>query len=165
MTLLTTARAKLRRFSQSDLSPLTEMMTNPKVMQYTGFKTPQTDEKIQESLSKWMNPIDQNLGVWAAEFIDTSDLFGWFMLTPTLDERTPELGFMLKQDFWNMGLTTEVARALLSHGHHQLQYRRIIARTNPENKPSIHILKKLGMTSFKNQRESSDIIFFESLKD
>jgi len=165
MTLLTTARAKLRRFTQTDLGPLTEMMTNPRVMQYTGFKTPQPIEKIQESLSKWMNPADPQLGVWASTLLDTNEVFGWFMLMPTIEGESPELGFMLNEKFWNKGLASEIAIALLDYGFIQLHLKRIIARANPENLPSISILKKLGMSPFKNQRESSDIIFFESLRD
>ena len=161
MILLTTKRVRLRRFLKTDLSSLRQMMSNPNVMKFTGFKTPQSEEKIQECLAKWTKPAIPQLGVWAACLLETDELFGWFMLTPTINEHSPEIGFMLREEFWGQGLTSEVSAALISYGFDQLNLKRIIASTHVNNHSSICILKKLGMSRFDYDQAAPEILYFE----
>lgn len=144
MERLETERILLRQFQSSDFDGLFAMMSDPEVMRHTGFQKPQSKEKVQEFLDKWMNPQNLPFGVWAAESKDSKELIGWFMLQKTGLEY-PEIGFMLPQKHWGKGFATEVSQRILKYAVEELCLDHILAVTVENNESSIRVLKKLGM--------------------
>jgi ribosomal-protein-alanine N-acetyltransferase len=144
MSILETKRTILCIFTKDDLSALNALMSDPKVMQYTGFRTIQSQDKIKASLDKWIN----DRGVFCVEHRTSGEFIGWFMLKET-NYKYPELGFMLPQQLWGKGFATEVAKALIDHGFKSLGYTKIIATTVADNSASIAVLKKIGMCESK----------------
>lgn len=56
-----------------------------------------------------------------------------------------ELGFALARDYWNQGITTEAARAVLRFGFAEIGLNRIEAQCKPANFASARVLRKVGM--------------------
>jgi len=57
---------------------------------------------------------------------------------------TLELGFLLRPQFWGLGLATEAARAAVEHGFGALDATAVFAGHHPENLGSRRVLEKLG---------------------
>lgn len=152
MKSLQTERTFIRPFKIEDLPELYLIMSDPEVMKHTGFKVVQPKEEVDKLILFWMQDSDEELGVSCVETKD-KEFVGWFMIKKVSDY--PELGFMVKRDFWNKGYATEVSKELIRHSFEDLNIDKIIAKTNLENSPSINTLKKLGMVEIPSTSESS----------
>ncbi len=160
MQLLNTQRAYLRPFRQTDYADLFQLVSNPEVMKHTGFRVPLTETKTQELLQKWIIEGSQKLGVWAAIQKEDDQFIGWFMLKITNTE-FPEIGFMLDQSKWNKGFGTELSRALLNYGLKNLGFKKIIATVDRDNRASLCVLEKIGMTGAKDKNTLEMTIQYE----
>lgn len=83
-------------------------------------------------------------GFFAA--LEGSDFIGWFHLRPSAyDPRFLELGYRLVRRAWGKGLATEGSSALVDHAFQTLACDVVDACAMPENRASIHVMRKLGM--------------------
>ena len=57
-----------------------------------------------------------------------------------------ELGYVLNPDYHGKGYGTEAARRVLQFGFDVLHLHRIEAKFMQENRASLHVMEKLGMT-------------------
>lgn len=131
-------------------------------MKFTGFKEPQTPEKVGNLLQKWLKEGSPTLGVWAAVDISKNDFVGWFMLKET-GSKDPELGFMLPKCRWGQGFATEISSAILNYAFGNLGLKRVIATTHRDNTPSIKVLEKIGMRVVSSEIAYGDILHFEKV--
>jgi RimJ/RimL family protein N-acetyltransferase len=58
--------------------------------------------------------------------------------------RPPEVGYWLGEPYWGQGLMTEAVRGLIEAAQGTGQFRLIVARALEDNRPSIHVLEKVG---------------------
>jgi RimJ/RimL family protein N-acetyltransferase len=74
---------------------------------------------------------------------------GWLLLVP-LDRDDPssdvEIGWRLVRSAWGHGYAPEAAAAVLHHALESLGLNRVIATIHPENKQSLRVAEKIGMT-------------------
>ena len=70
-----------------------------------------------------------------------------------------ELGYILPQSAWGHGYATEIARALSKYALNTLGLDRLIATVDAEHPPSLHVLKKIGM-SVLEQVDAPEGTFF-----
>ena len=69
------------------------------------------------------------------------------LLWNDIDElRALEIGYMLKREYWNMGFATEGAAALVNYAFTEIGLNRVYATIRPENKSSICVAERIGMT-------------------
>ncbi len=161
MTLFETQRTHVRPFHKNDLTALSEMMADPLVMKFTGFRKPQNKAKVEELLGKWISDGKKPFGIWAVEETSSKDFLGWFMLKPTVSD-DPELGFMIPKNKWNKGYATEVANDFLRYAFKTLKQKRVIASVTPENTASINILTKIGMVKIAKPLSDKGVLYFEA---
>ena len=66
--------------------------------------------------------------------------------------RSPEVGLFwaLFPEHWGRGYATEAARAMVSYAFDELELGRIVATTENDNRRSIAVMKRLGMTIERN---------------
>lgn len=142
---LETERARLRRLNQNDLANLIRLESDADVVKHTRIRTPRTEEQSRQRLHDQINRpfVESPLGIWAAEFKDSGDFIGWFMLMPD-DHRGAELGYMIVQDLWGKGLATEIAKMLVEKAFFALNLTSIHACTDEDNPASEKILEKIG---------------------
>lgn len=88
--------------------------------------------------------------LYAAELLVSGDFIGFIGLSvPTFEAHfTPcvEIGWRLAAAYWNRGLATEGARAVLRHGFEALGLAEVVAFTVPGNLASRRVMEKIGMT-------------------
>lgn len=61
------------------------------------------------------------------------------------DRSLAEFGWYLSKKYWNMGLTTEAAEAVLDYAVNVVGVRHFIAHCDSENAGSYRVMEKLGM--------------------
>lgn len=74
------------------------------------------------------------------KMIGTIELYNYF------PHHKAELGYALNPKFWNQGLVTEAAMAILDYGFNVLKLKRIEAGTYIDNYASQRVCEKIGMT-------------------
>lgn len=154
MNSLETERAILRMFAMDDLDALTAICSNPQVVKYIGLDCqPIPREDINNALISILAHWEKNgFGRLAVTDKESGRLIGYAGLRS--HEGTAELVYMLDEPFWNKGLGTEISKAMVKTGFEYHNFPRIIAMTRPENKASIRVMEKTGMTL-----EKGDVIY------
>ncbi len=152
-------RLRLRRFKTSDLQSMIELESDPDVMKFTPSRVPLSPERSKERLEDLISKefTYGELGVWAAEFKDTGDFLGWFMLLKR-DLEFTELGFMIVKRHWGKGLAAEAARGLVDYGFNQLNLPGISAATTQDNFASKKVLAKVGFVFDKKISISDKVL-------
>ena len=78
------------------------------------------------------------------------ELLGWCGLGFLDDTAEVEIKYLIKKSHWGKGLATEAARPCIAHAFRELALDRVIGLVHPDNKPSAHVLEKLGLV-FANE--------------
>ena len=156
---LTTDRLLLRAFKSEDLDPLTDMVSDPRVVQSATYSG-QTMTRSQAwnwlclMLGHWHL---RGFGIWGVEEKETGLLIGRIGLQFLDWFEDVELVWMLAHPAWGKGYGTEGARASLTYGLKTLDLPRITAVIRQENQRSIKLAERLGMTMEKEvEREGID---------
>jgi len=142
--VLSTERLLLRPLKLSDRAAYLSFLTQPEVTRFLGSgqdKTPQEAEAIlRDFCQQWEE--HPRWGVWAVCTPD-GQLAGHCGFLP-LDGGPVELLYALAPAFWNQGLGTEAALAVLNYAAGQRLWPQVDALVYPQNRPSARILIKLG---------------------
>jgi len=121
------------------------MNSDPAVMRYfparlTREESDAAVDRIEEMLAR------RGFTLYAAEFRDTADFIGFIGLWVPSFMDVVEIGWRLAPAWWNRGLATEGARAVLRHAFAYLGLDEVVAFTVPANLPSRRVMEKIGMT-------------------
>lgn len=141
--ILSTSRLSLRPFAPADLDALAAIYADPDVMRHIkgGVRTRErTAANIAAYGEEWRA---HGYGVWAVT--ETERLLG---MAGFVDRA--ELGYIFGRFSWGRGVATEAARACLRFGFERLGFDVIGAGALRENRDSVRVLEKLGMTPTPN---------------
>lgn len=156
MDILETKRLRLRHLEMGDLDSLFALYSDPEMRRYfpEGMLTL---EETREELEWFLNghPAYPELGLWATIHKETGKFIGRCGLLPwTIDDRDEvEVAYMIDKAYWQQGLGTEAARAILAYGFGKLGLPRLICLIDPENMASRRVAEKIGM---RFEREGLD---------
>lgn len=155
MRILETPRLILRHQRVEDLDSLYALYRDPDVTRYIP-DAPRTRQEAKEELQWFLNghPKHPQLGLWAAIHKETDQFIGRCGLLPwTIDGRDEvEVAYLLAKAYWGQGLGTEVAQAIVNYAFEQLHLARLICLIDPDNRASIRVAGKIGMT-FEKEHE------------
>ena len=144
-----TERLIIRDWKDEDITPFTEMNSDPEVMKY--FPSALTPEKSLEFFERITAAIkEKGYGLFAAELAETNELIGfvgfagprfeaWF--TPCI-----EIGWRLRKKFWGRALAPEGAAACLEMGFNEFGFADIFSFTSEINAPSRRVMEKIGLS-------------------
>lgn len=133
---------------------MTAINSDPVVMEH--FPSTQ-DSKTTESFIYRINEQYNKYGysLYAVELKSTDEFIGFVGLNhPDFDipnfsaESKPvvEIGWRLSAKHWGKGYATEAAKAVLKMAFEELGLNEIVSFTVPDNKRSIKVMEKIGMT-------------------
>jgi len=147
--ILETPRLLLRKVITDDAPFFYELNSNPLVVQYTGdvaFK----DIKAAENIVRFLQKQYEENSYARLTVIEksTQTTIGWCGLKYHPDNQETDIGYRFMQQHWGKGYATESAQACMNYGFETLKLTRIVANAMKENKASINVLQKLGMTYF-----------------
>jgi len=154
--ILETKRLLLRRFVLPDLDDLFQFYSDPDVIKYIP-DAPRSYGEAKEELEWFLNghPTFPELGLWATIDKETGQFIGRCGLLPwTIDgQHEVEVAFALSKAFWGQGLATEAAQALVQYGFEHLGLSRLICLIDHDNKGSIKVATKVGMSFEKESKD------------
>ena len=144
-----TQRLILRQWKEEDKTPFFRLNSDKEVMAF--FPNVLTKEHSDALADKIHHHIaTKGWGCFAVERKDTNQFIGFIgLFEPTYQTHfTPctEIGWRLHKDHWKQGFATEGARAVLEYAFHSLQKKEIVSFTTPQNRPSIAVMERIGMT-------------------
>lgn len=147
MTILETARLRIRELRDDDLYGIFLLQSDPAVMRY--IRPAETDAAaVRDRLTHWAEYHAQQpqLGVFAVEMRDTQSFVGYCTARHMDFEagRELEVGYVLLPRFAGQGLATELASALTEYLFREMRAARVVAVTDPENMNSQRVLEKCG---------------------
>ena len=146
---LETERLILRNWQESDVAPFVEMNHDPEVMKYFPAILSADETKILVMRIK-SHFKEHGFGLFAVELKSEKKFIGFTGLAiPTFEAHfTPavEIGWRLASKYFGQGYATEAARKVLEFAFNELKLKEIVSFTAMVNKPSINVMKKIGMT-------------------
>lgn len=147
--MLETQHLLLRRWRDSDREPFAALNSDPRVMVF--FPAVLSRAESDRAVGRIEAHFEKHgFGLFAAELRQSGAFIGFIGLwTPDFHAPfTPctEIGWRIAAAYWNQGLATEGAKAVLGYGFDSLQRSEIVSFTTVTNLPSRRVMEKIGMT-------------------
>ena len=148
---LTTARLRLRAYTEAERAAFVGLFTDPLLMAHVDgpLSAPQADALFSELLG--LAPLRASVHTtWAA----SQD--GVYVAHAALLNETEGTGiaYVIAAGYHGQGLATEIATVLIDHGHRTLGLQRLIATVDEDNRASLRVLQKAGMTPLRRDEDA-----------
>ena len=160
--LIETRRLRLRPSSLSDVDELHQLWTDPGVRQYLWDDEVIPRERAESVIKTSLDLFaERGLGLWAIMQKSGDELIGfcgfWFFHEPP----KLELLYAIAPAYWNRGLASEAAEAMMRYGFEKLSLERIEASTDAANLASVRVMEKAGMSFWKREMANGlDTVYF-----
>ncbi|MCA0173866.1 GNAT family N-acetyltransferase [Bacillus sp. RAR_GA_16] len=145
--IYSTERVTLRKMVPEDEDTLLALFTDKEVMKYY------PSCKNREETVKWINwTLHQykgyGFGMWIVEDRTSGQFLGQcgLVLQKMVHGVEVELGYLFAKRHWGKGYATEAAFACKKYAFSELGLSRLISLIDPQNKASLNVAKRIGMT-------------------
>jgi RimJ/RimL family protein N-acetyltransferase len=150
--LFTSERLGFRNWIDADLPKIAAINANEDVMQY--FPSTQTKEQTQQIITRMQKQFEtKGFCYFAVETLTNNEFIGFIGLSVQTYEAdfTPciDIGWRFGRTFWRNGYATEGAKRVLEYGFQELKLKKILSIAPLINKPSQHVMQKIGMRKVK----------------
>ncbi len=144
--LFETPRLRCRRWRITDLEALFAVYADEEGARWVGDGTPITWDECQ----RWLHVTARNYrergyGMFVLEDPGSGAVVGFCGLVHPGGQADAEIKYAFLRSHWGRGLASEMAPALLAHGHQRHGLSWVIATVAPENLASQRVLEKAGM--------------------
>jgi RimJ/RimL family protein N-acetyltransferase len=141
--LMETARLRLRQPVEQDADAIVAIVGDWEVARRLArIPHPYTDADARF----FFEHVVPKEPTWAIVWRQTGRLIGIVGLAPASDGCSAELGYYVAREFWNCGVATEAARAVIRVGLESLGCSRLTSGYYTDNPASGRVLAKLGFT-------------------
>ncbi len=146
--MIETDRLRLRRWQESDREPFARMNADPRVMEFfPRCLSREESDHLVDQIEQLFE--ERGFGLWAAELRVPATFIGFIGLSaPGFEAHfTPavEIAWRLAAEYWNRGLATEGALAVVRHAFDVLKLPALVSFTAEQNLPSRRVMEKIGM--------------------
>jgi [ribosomal protein S5]-alanine N-acetyltransferase len=148
LPFLETERLILRRITLEDVEDMYSYGSNEEVSKYVTWNTHRTLSDTKEFVEFVLSQYeDKKVAPWGIEykengkFIGTIDFVWW-----QPKHKSAEIGYVISQNYWGKGITTEAAKEIIKFGFEEMDLVRIQARCFVENIGSERVMEKTGMS-------------------
>ncbi|MEM6429133.1 MAG: GNAT family N-acetyltransferase [Deinococcota bacterium] len=149
MLMLQTERLILRQPTKADVQRLFDIYGDPQTNRYNPAGPYPDIQKAHATLQEWLEHWRKYaFGTLVITQIVKPEYvigFGGASYYSYGNEQKLNLGYRFDTAFWGQGFATESGRAVLDHTFNDLNLPEVYGLVRPDNKPSIHVLEKLGM--------------------
>jgi [ribosomal protein S5]-alanine N-acetyltransferase len=147
--IIETERLFLRRFTMDDLDDLHQILGNEKVMEFslTGAKSLEQTKNFLNKVLENQQVKNYDLGFFPIISKNHKKLIGYLgLISQNVDDLDRiELTHRLNPQYWGQGFVPETTKAVTKYAK-SLGIPEIISIIEAENKNSIRVAEKLGMT-------------------
>jgi RimJ/RimL family protein N-acetyltransferase len=148
--IVETERLLLREFDEGDAQAFYILGSDPAIIRYTGDPgggLASVEQALEILRSHPLADYQKyGFGRWACVHKASGEVIGFAGLKYLDDLREVDIGYRLLPAYWGLGLATEASRAALNYGFTRLGLGRIIGLVVPDNRASVRVLEKLGLT-------------------
>ena len=160
--VIETARLRLRPLTADDVDDLHRLWIDRDVRRYLWDDEVIPRERVAAIIDQSRASFETTgIGLWAVFLRGEDALIGfcgfWFFHDP------PQLQLLygIAPAYWNRGLATEVAVAMMRYGFDEHSFDRIEASTDAPNRASIRVMEKAGMKFEKRvYTKGLDTVFY-----
>lgn len=149
--IIETERLLLRELKLSDITELSEILSDKESMKY--YPRPFSKEEVEIWIKMNTRSYeDNNFGLWAVISKNDNIFLGDCGITiqDIEGKQLPELGYHIKKHYCNKGYASEAAKACIGYVFDILNLETLYSYTNIDNVPSIQVAKKNGMEYIKS---------------
>lgn len=146
---LETDRLILRAWQDSDIAPFAALNADPEVMRF--FPAPLDEADSRKIITSFADRhVRTGLSPHAVQVKETGAFIGFVGLSRVAFDAwvkdEVEIGWRLSRASWGQGYAREAARAVLNHGLTDQGLSRIVAFAPTINRPSIAVMRSVGMS-------------------
>ncbi len=145
LTPLRTSRLHLYPARLEDLAARVAMDRDPQVMHFISPIPEDVETSRTEIRGRILGLSGPPGPVWHVALSDRPGFLGWCGLFALEDSGLIEIGYRFVVSAWGRGIATEAARVVLDHGFRVLKIDPIVAVTDPDNRASQGVLRKIGL--------------------
>ncbi len=151
--MLETNRLILRKFKESDLESFAKINSNKKVCKF--LPSIISKEESKEMIKRIIDHFDKyGFGFFAVQLKANNKFIGFIGIArvdyfeppfKSLESPPIEIAWRLDEQYWNQGLATEGAKAVLDFAFKKLKLKEIVSFTTTNNLASKKVMEKIGM--------------------
>lgn len=147
MTVLETARLRLRHLGDADADFILELLNEPDFLRFIGDRGVRSTEDAREYIRTGPGASYQThgFGLYLVEARESAERVGICGLLKRDALEDVDVGYAILQRHWRRGYALESAAAVLEHARDALGIERVVAVTVPGNAGSVRVLERLGM--------------------
>ena len=162
-----TPRLRLRPFMREDADELHQLFVEPGVRKFLWDDEVIPKERAESVIETSITSFEtRGFGLWAVSPQAEDTLIGFCGFWLFHDPPQLELLYGLSESYWNKGLATEVARAMLDYGFERLGFERIEASTDAGNAASVSVMQKAGMSFWKRECTNGlDTVYYAATRE
>lgn len=141
---LETKRLKLRRYKESDIDAMYEIITDDRLSKYIKFPS-LTKEEEPECIKTWIKEADESkYEKWVIETKNTHEVIGNIDVNTVVKKHNYcNVGYTIRYNYWGNGYASEALKAvsdyLLDSGYYLVE-----CSCNELNKQSSRVMEKAG---------------------
>lgn len=149
--ILKTKRLLLRELKQDDFDDICKLLQDPIVMYaYEGaFSKKEVQEWLDKQLRRYQN---DGFGLWGMIEKGSGELIGQCGLTyqEFNGQQVPEIGYLLRAEYWHKGYATEAAIACKEYAFNILNFDKVYSIIRDTNIPSQKVALRNDMREIAN---------------
>jgi len=156
-----TDRLFVRHLGAEDVNAMHSVYGDREVVRYAGDGEPLD----RDGCAGWVVVSEKNYatrgyGMSALVLKATGEIVGFCGLVHPGGQVEVEIKYALGGEHWGRGYATEAVRGMLTYGLEEFDIQHVIATVDPENKASLHVLGKAGLSVNKIERneDGSDTV-------
>lgn len=146
ITELRTERLIFKKMKVSDSSSLFKIWSDPEVTKFMNINS-FTDESQAIQMIEMLDKLYQeNKAIRYSIFhLESNQIIGSCGYnTLDFENSKAEIGYEISKEYWGKGFASEAILKLLDYAYNSLNFNRIEAKVEPENRNSIKLLEKLN---------------------
>jgi RimJ/RimL family protein N-acetyltransferase len=148
-----TERLQFRRYTKDDFPFFASLWADPDVVQFIGKGVTRSTEETLKSFQDWLLPgYREGRGLYLISLKETQQPIGHAgVVQQAVDgKKEYEIGYWIAKKFWGNGYATEAASFFKQYATKELQLKQLICLIQQQNKKSVNVALKLGMTYEKD---------------
>ncbi|MGC3945036.1 MAG: GNAT family N-acetyltransferase [Chryseolinea sp.] len=144
--ILQTSRLNLRKFVPADAAFILRLLNEPSFLRFIGDRKVRTIDDARRYIDNRFIASYQNngYGLYMVENKEDKPI-GMCGLVKRDPAEDPDVGFAFLPEAWQKGYGYEAASAVMDYARNDLQLKRVLGITVPDNVASIKTLEKLGL--------------------
>ncbi|PTM06862.1 MAG: RimJ/RimL family protein N-acetyltransferase [Bacteroidetes bacterium] len=159
MLITETQRLFILKVTLKDAPFFVELMNTPSWLKYIGDRHIKTVEDAENNLKNGILKSYQESGYGFYKVVQKSapeKAMGIAGLVKRKELEHTDIGFGFLPEFESKGYGYEASEAIMKLAKDRFKLKTVLAITNPENKSSIHLLEKLGLSYQKRIKPFDD---------